>query len=158
MKSIMRIAIGSVLLVSALFAAETARPGVDALAWLSGAWEFEKGDRVVREQWMPPAGGTMLGMSRTVKAGKTIEYEFLRLHLDEQGTVTYTALPSRQEKTSFRLVTLNEREAVFENIAHDFPQRVIYTLKPDGTLLAAIEGPGRDGKTKRVEFPYKRVE
>jgi hypothetical protein len=96
-------------------------------------------------------------MSRTVKAGKTVEYEHLLLHLDEGGTITYTASPARQEKTSFRLVTINDHEAIFENLRHDFPQRITYALKPDGTLLAAIEGPGKDGRTRRIEFPYRRV-
>ena len=72
----------SVFAVAALLVAAkkpAAKPGVDALAWLAGRWEFEQSGRVVREEWMAPAGGTMLGMSRTVKGGKTIEYEFLQI-------------------------------------------------------------------------------
>lgn len=51
---------------------------------------------------------------------------------------------------------LTEREVIFESPAHDFRQRISYALKPDGTLLAAIEGT-KDGKTRRVEFPYRAV-
>ena len=51
---------------------------------------------------------------------------------------------------------VSEREAVFENPQHDFPQRISYELKGDGTLLAAIEGT-KNGKTRRVEFPYRPV-
>jgi len=44
---------------------------------------------------------------------------------------------------------------VFENLQHDFPQRVGY--KRDGdALLAWIEGP-RNGQTRRIEFPYRKV-
>jgi hypothetical protein len=46
---------------------------------------------------------------------------------------------------------------VFENPQHDFPTKIVYGLQADGSLLAAIEGPGRDGKPRRVEYPYKRV-
>ena len=46
-------------------------------------------------------------------------------------------------------------EAVFENPAHDFPQRVIY--KRDGDKLnARIEGT-KDGKTRGIDFPYTRI-
>jgi hypothetical protein len=68
----------------------------------------------------------------------------------------YVAKPSRQPEASFKLVKLTEREVVFENQAHDFSQRILYTLKDDGTLLAAIEGTN-DGRTRRVEFPYRRA-
>ncbi|MBI5768237.1 MAG: hypothetical protein HZA93_10610 [Verrucomicrobia bacterium] len=133
-----------------------AKPGVTALGWLAGTWGFERNGRTVTEQWMAPAGGTMLGMSRTVANGKTVEYEFLLLRADASGDLHYVARPSRQPEASFKLVKLTEREVVFENPAHDFPQRILYTLKEDGTLLAAIEGT-KDGKTRRVEFPYRRT-
>lgn len=131
---------------------------IDELHWLAGPWEFEKNGRTVREEWMPPAGGTMLGMSRTVKAGRTVVHEFLLLRTDDAGEIYYVASPSSQATTSFKLVRLEPRLAVFENPEHDFPQRIGYELSEDGSLLAYIEGPGRDGTTKRIEFPYRRVE
>jgi hypothetical protein len=134
-----------------------AKPAVAALGWLAGTWGFERNGRAVVEHWLPPAGGTMLGLSRTVANGRTVEYEFIVLREDANGDVAYVARPSRQAETAFKLVHLTEREAVFENPAHDFPQRIRYTLKDDGTLLAAIEGT-KDGKTRRVEFPYRRAQ
>jgi hypothetical protein len=94
-------------------------------------------------------------MSRTVAQGRTVEYEFLLLRLDSAGDIFYVAKPSGQPEASFKLIRATATEAVFENPQHDFPQRISYTLKPDGTLLAAIEGQ-KDGKTRRVEFPYQR--
>ena len=104
---------------------------------------------------MPPAGGMMLGTSQTVANGKTVEYEFVLLRADAAGDVHYVAKPSGQPEASFKLVKAGPREAVFENPTHDFPQRIVYTLQEDGTLLAAIEGE-RNGKARRVEFPYRR--
>lgn len=43
--------------------------------------------------------------------------------------------------------------AALENPQHDFPQKISYTLKGDGSLVAAIEGT-KGGKARRVEFPY----
>lgn len=129
--------------------------GIERLSWFAGEWSFEHNGRTVTEIWMPPAGGTMLGMSRTVAGEKTVEYEFLLLHVEESGDIAYVAKPSRQAETSFKLVRASETEAVFENLEHDFPQRILYTLQPDGSLLAAIEGE-RNGETRRIEFPYRR--
>lgn len=136
--------------------AAAAKPAVAELAWLAGTWSFERNGRVVTERWTAPSGGMMLGTSQTVAGGRTLDYEFVVLRTDKEGRVVYVAKPSRQPEATFTLVKLTEREVVFENPAHDFPQRISYALKADGTLLAAIEGT-KDGKMRRVEFPYRAV-
>jgi len=91
-----------------------------------------------------------------VAGGRTVEHEFVVLRETTDGGLVYAAHPSGQAGAEFPLVRWSARELVFENTAHDFPQRIIYTLQDDDTLLAAIEGE-RNGKTRRVEFPYRRV-
>ncbi|HET9444630.1 MAG TPA: DUF6265 family protein [Steroidobacteraceae bacterium] len=137
--------------------APVGKPTLQDFAWLAGHWRIEQADRLVDEQWMAPAGGLMIGMARNVQAGKVREYEFTLLRQEPNGDIVYVASPSKQTETTFTLTSLRDGEAVFENPAHDFPKKVIYTRKADGSLLAAIEGPGRAGKTRRVEYPFKRV-
>jgi hypothetical protein len=161
MKTLPRMAgaIGFLLvLTGACAAAEkaTEKPTIAALSWLAGTWSFERNGRVVTERWTPPAGGVMLGTSHTVANEKTVEYEFVVLRADANGDIFYVAKPSRQPEAAFKLARLTEREAVFENPEHDYPQRISYALKDDGTLLAAIEGT-KAGKSRRVEFPYRPV-
>jgi len=105
---------------------------------------------------MKPEGGTMLGMNRTVAAGKTVAWEFMRIVQDENGTVSFIALPSGQKETAFRLTKSGDREATFENPGHDFPQRVIYRLRGDGSLLGRIEGT-KNGKDRAVDFPLQKT-
>jgi hypothetical protein len=105
---------------------------------------------------MAPDGGTMLGMSRTVKNGKTIAHEFIQLRENEAGEVHYIAKPSGQAEASFKLARAGEREAIFENLQHDFPQRIIYRLEANGSLHARVEGVS-NGQLKGVDFPMKRV-
>ena len=45
---------------------------------------------------------------------------------------------------------------VFANPAHDFPQRVIYKVASDGSLLGRVEG-RENGREKGFDFPMKRV-
>lgn len=106
---------------------------------------------------MKPDGGTMLGMSRTVAQGKTREFEFLQIRPDDHGDQHYIALPSGQKETWFKLVKLENKRAVFENPGHDFPQRIIYQLRADGSLLARIQGL-RNGELRSVDFPMQRVD
>ena len=137
--------------------APAAKPTLQDFAWLAGHWRIEQGDRVIDEHWMAPAADLMMGMGRNVQGGKVREYEFTLLRQEPNGDILYVASPSKQTETTFKLTSLRDGEAVFENPEHDFPKKVIYARQPDGSLLAAIEGPGRDGKTRRVEYPFKRV-
>jgi hypothetical protein len=147
-----------VLLTAAAHAqAPAAKPTLQDLAWLAGHWRIEQADRVVDEHWMAPAGDLMMGMARNVQAGKVREYEFTLLRQEPNGDIVYVASPAKQSQATFKLTSLRNGEAVFENPQHDFPKKVVYARQPDGSLLAWIEGPGRDGKPRRVEYPYKRV-
>jgi hypothetical protein len=147
-----------VLLTAAAHAqAPAAKPTLQDLAWLAGHWRIEQADRVVDEHWMAPAGDLMMGMARNVQAGKVREYEFTLLRQEPNGDILYVASPAKQSEATFKLTSLRNGEAVFENPQHDFPKKVVYARQPDGSLLAWIEGPGRDGKPRRVEYPYKRV-
>lgn len=134
-----------------------AKPTLQDFTWLAGHWRIEKSDRQVDEQWMAPSAGLMMGMARNVQGGKVREYEFTLLRQEPNGDILFIASPSKQSETVFKLTSLRDGEAVFENPEHDFPKKVVYALQKDGSLLAAIEGPGRDGKPRRVEYPYKRV-
>lgn len=127
------------------------------LAWLAGAWQLSTEGRTTVEIWMPPDGGTMLGMSRTVAKGSTREYEFLLIREERDGAISYVARPSGQPEAVFVLVEVSARKAVFENAAHDFPQRISYVLESGDHLIAAIEGT-INGKWKRIEYAYTRQE
>jgi hypothetical protein len=142
------------LLIPAASAAQA--PTLQQLDWLAGCWAANGPTRQSAEHWMAPAGGTMLGMSRTLSQGKTAEYEFMMIRQDADGSIHFVARPSGQAGASFKLSGGGPREAVFENLDHDFPQRVIYRLAEDGTLAARIEGTV-NGKQRAVDFPMQRA-
>jgi len=139
-------------LLTALAANATA--AIEQVAWMQGCWQMDAGARVVEEQWMAPRGGVMLGMGRTVRDGKLVEYESVLLR-EQDGKLAYEAHPSGQPPAVFTSQSIGESDVVFENAAHDYPQRVGY--KRDGdSLLAWIDGTA-NGKSRRVDFPYRRV-
>ena len=144
------------LMLGSLCAAQTSKPTLNDLSWLAGCWEANLRGREVNEQWMKPAGGIMLGMARTVSQGKATEFEFTQIREDKDGAIYYIAKPSGQAEASFKLLKLQNKEAVFENPQHDFPQRIIYRLQPDGSLFARVEATEK-GQTRGIDYPYKRA-
>ncbi|HMC12355.1 MAG TPA: DUF6265 family protein [Pirellulaceae bacterium] len=132
-------------------AAEPART-ISELAWMAGDWQTAAGGRAqIEEHWTQPAGGTMIGMGRTIAGGRTAEFEYLRLE-QRADAIYYVAHPkARSPGTDFKLTRLTAQEAVFENPQHDFPKRIIYRKNSDGSLTASIDaGEG----TKSQSFAY----
>ena len=122
------------------------------LAFLTGCWKFERNGRTVEEHWLAPAGGSLLGVSRTVAGGKIVEFEFLQLRDLPDRLAAEGADVSR---ATFKLTTKAADEILIENPQHDFPQRIRY--RPSGdTLHARVEGT-LNGKPRAIDFPYARV-
>jgi hypothetical protein len=128
---------------------------VDRVAWLQGCWRSTRGEATIEEQWMSPRGGTMLGMGRTVRGSKTVEYELVLIK-EQDGRIAYEAHPSGQPSATFMATTASDTSVVFENPAHDFPQRVGYKRNGSDALDAWIEGQA-NGKSRRVDFSYQRA-
>jgi len=144
----------SVVLASLLL--QAARPSVEQLSWLAGCWELTRGTRHVTEQWMRPEAGTILGMSRTVSDGKTVEYEFLMIREGTSG-LEFVAKPSGQPEAVFAATHVAASEVVFENPRHDFPTRITYRTSADGGLAASVEGDVK-GQRQVLQFPYRSAQ
>jgi hypothetical protein len=130
--------------------------GLDRVRWLAGCWEQRQGDRVTIEMWMAPAGGMMLGGSRSVAGGVTHSYEQLRLEA-RAGRLAYVALPSGQREATFTSTAVTDSGFTVENPAHDFPQRIIYRRRGVDSLAARVEGPGSGGTTRGFDVLMRRV-
>ena len=132
-----------------------APPRIADLAFLAGSWVVESGAVRVEEQWLCPGPDGMVGMGRTTSVAKarTVFFEYLRIEARPGGLV-YVAQPKGGPATEFPLVRLEAGTAVFENLAHDFPKRVVYTKRADGGLTARVEGDASSPE-KAEEFLYR---
>ena len=145
-----------VLAAFVICTASAAGQEISRLSWLSGCWASEGGEPGSGEHWTSLAGATMLGTSRTVKHGKTVEFEFMELRYLPDGKLAFIAHPSGQRTTAFPVLSISDSEVVFENPQHDFPQRVAYAREGDSRLRARIEGV-RKGALRVIDFPMSRV-
>ncbi len=127
--------------------------------WLAGNWQSVSGNAngtqiVVDETWMVPRGSVMLGINRTVGQNRKTNFEYMRL-VESEGALELLASPGGREPTAFPLVSFDEpnQRAVFENGAHDFPNRIIYD-RSGNRLLARIEG-SFDGKPASMQWEFR---
>ena len=93
-------------------------------------------------------------MSRTVRGSSTESFEFMRLVPAGKNTGLYVQ-PNGVAPTVFAIANHGDGWVVFENPAHDFPNRIEYRRDGAG-LRASIAGPGADGKTLEIPFNYHR--
>jgi hypothetical protein len=150
------IAVLSLALVVGPVAGIVAQPrGIQRVAWLQGCWETSTSQITIEEQWMTPRGTNMVGMSRTVRGDALAAYEFLIVReVGEQ--LEYESHPSGQSTAKFLSVTVTDAQVLFENLQHDFPQRIGYRREGTNALVAWIEGTEK-GQARRIDFPYRRV-
>lgn len=127
-------------LLAMVLAAAAAGADPARLAWLEGRWAGEKDGVRTEEHWTSPSGGALVGMHKEVKGGRMTSFEFLRIESTKEGGLVYLASPAGAPVTAFGMIALSERRVVFENRAHDFPQRILYWLDDAGALHARIEG------------------
>jgi hypothetical protein len=132
---------------------QPARATIGQLAWLAGVWTGTLGASEIEERWTPAAGGSMLAISRTIRAGVMNAFEFLCI-VEREGGLVYTAMPNgRQPATDFVLTKIEGDSLTFENPAHDFPKTIRYSRRPDGSLEAVIAG---DAKQKPISYIFKK--
>lgn len=125
-------------------------------SWLAGDWYMTAGSQCIEEHWTAPASNALVGMSRTVKDGKMVEFEFLRIEARRDG-IYYVAQPGGRPPVDFKLSSGTDSELVFVNPGHpDHLDRIVYRRHGADRLDARVEGRNGD-KTFAVDYPYARA-
>lgn len=111
----------------------------------------------VYEEWMPTPVG-YVGRSYKVTGSDTTIFEKVVLKKDAQGIyyVPTTQNQNNRQPVTFTLVQREKNRFVFENKAHDFPQRVIYNIVNHDSIAARIEGV-QNGNERSEDYFYRRV-
>lgn len=124
---------------------------ITAAGWLAGSW-VGAGAATFEEHWTAPAGGAMLATSRTVRNGRMVAFEFLRI-VERDGTLVYIAQPQGRPPTEFVLTAIDETSVTFGNPAHDFPKVIRYARRGADGLEATVS----DGGSKAQRFSFTRA-
>jgi hypothetical protein len=133
-------------------AGQAPKPALNDLAWIAGSWTGTVQGVEMEEHWTKPNGNSMIGIHRDVAKGRTVSFEFLRIEM-QKDQIVYLSMPNgRSPATPFPLMEVSGTRVVFENPAHDFPQRIIY-WKDGNDLRARIEGT-MNGKAGSEEWRW----
>lgn len=128
------------------------------LGWMSGYWLSCEGGREVSETWSNQSHGLMLGMNLTVRNGRA-GFELSRIaptSASADAPLGYFAQPEGQAATVFPVIEAAPGRVVFEQAAHDFPQRIVY--ERDGDVLnARIEGE-IEGQARTIRWRFQKAE
>ncbi len=145
-----------ILMVFVSIASAQTRTTVSDLSWFTGFWKMENNGVIIEEYWHPVRDNAMEGRSTTTKDEKVIDSETMRIDQNAKGEIKYHAKPAKQKGASFTLVMIDSVTAVFENVKHDFPQRIIYRKISGDELQAEIEGTVK-GKKRKTVFNFVKV-
>ena len=124
---------------------------VDALGWMSGGWVNESARGKVAETWLGPGNGLMVAVNLTTFTSGRKSFEFLRIAETPEG-FSYFASPGGRAPVEFKVKEVGDRRVVFENAAHDFPQRILY-WRDGEALVARVEGTIK-GEAKHQEWRF----
>jgi len=141
------LAAAAVLIAPATLAAQSSAtqssdaPTLDDLAFMAGCWrgEFANG-AALEEIYTAPSANLILGLSRFLRGGRAVQYEFSRITADSTGIMLLPFPAGEPSEHAFRLTALTDGSATFEAPEHDFPKRIRYAAGADGSLTARIDG------------------
>jgi hypothetical protein len=129
-----------------------------ALGWLEGEWLGEFSGGTWEARYTGPAGGLILSTNKSVREGRLRSWEYEQFRV-ENGAVIMQPYPDGEKSpVLFTLMRLDEaeRKAVFENLAHDFPQILTYQRKDDATLHIQVQA-RQEGELVGFELTLKRA-
>jgi len=127
-------------------------------SWLIGKWGNTTPEGALSEFWEKKNDSTYHGESYFVVGGKdTVFSESIEL-IEANGKLAYiVTMPSQnnEKPVRFDLTSGDGSNMVFENPAHDFPNKITYKKVSKDSLVAEIHGM-QNGKAASETFAMKR--
>ena len=136
---------------------------LEDLGFMVGQWQGGGEKVVIEEIWSRPSGDNMMGMFRYVQEDKGVFYEMMLIEQTDDGPVLRikhfnAGLIGWEEKAevhSFPLVSVDESEAVFEQV--DQTKKLRYITENPGELSIYLEERQDDGTWKVESFSFSKT-
>lgn len=135
----------------------TEKDQIKTANWLLGKWDTKTADGNLSENWKQLNDSTFQGESFFIKQKDTLHFETMTLQ-QKGEELFYSATVKGQNENkavTFKLTNKNEKQLVFENPKHDYPQKITYTLINKDSLVASISGV-QLGKPSSEKFGMKK--
>lgn len=131
---------------------------IKAASWLLGNWENKSADGNLTENWEKLNDSTFQAQSYYIKEKDTVHFESIILQQKGEN-LTYTATVKGQNNDKpvvFKLTTATNKQVSFENLKHDYPQKISYNQITPDSLVAKISGI-QQGKPSSEQFSMKKI-
>ena len=130
---------------------------LEKMAWLVGTWEQKLPDGILIENWIKKNDSTFLGKNFFINEKDTIHAESIVLTQKNDKLVYIPTVngQNNDEPTTFTLTSDTENIFCFENLAHDYPQKITYKKLSSKLLIATISGQQQE-KMKQESYPMSK--
>ncbi len=144
----------------ACWSAYAQAPGTFAplYALAGGTWQMKTKKGYICERWKKISKTEMYSEGFRVTGKDTVIEEKVRVVQKSDGIYYIPTVTGQNDgkEVHFKLTSSTNKEYIFSNPEHDFPQRVIYHLVAPDSLHAWIDGQYK-GKYVKQDFYYNRV-
>ena len=131
---------------------------IKASQWLLGTWTQQSEQGILEETWKSVNDSTFEGTSYFIKGKDTLHNETIVLQQKGENLIYKATVKgeNNDEAVSFPLTSTIEKNLVFENPKHDYPQKINYKLANATTLIAKISGK-QAGKITSETYTLKKM-
>ncbi len=121
---------------------------LEQFKWLIGSWTDTTNGFF--ENWTLSGDSALTGYGLQILKGDTIFEESLTVK--KVGHNWSYIVRYGSEETVFPLSNVTGDSLVFVNPGNEFPKRISYIKKTDGSIMAVVENPGETDKISRYNF------
>jgi hypothetical protein len=132
--------------------------GVKVASWLIGEWGNTSEQGTLYESWVADNDSVFTGRSYFIRHGDTVSSEAIKL-VQLKDSIYYIPVVRNQNDgmaVKFKLVSYDSATLRFENLSHDFPQKITYHKVSPDSLFAEISGIVK-GELRSEKFPMAKI-
>lgn len=127
--------------------------------WLIGEWEKTDSLGTLKETWKTEDDSTFAGHSYYIQNKKdTLFNEQIELIQEKEHLIYRQTIEgeNNDEPVPFQLTKAEDSLLVFENPKHNYPQKIVYKLKKDKSIITTISGK-QNGKMSSENYPMIKI-
>lgn len=125
--------------------------------WLIGRWENNSEQGNLLETWEKQNDSVYLGHSYFIKGKDTLHFE--SVELKQKGENVYYIPVVRGQNdgkpVEFKMTASSPKQMTFQNLKHDYPQKIVYSQITVDSLVATVSGI-QEGKQSIELYPMKK--
>lgn len=146
------------LVLASCYNNENKNEKINASQWLLGTWTQQTEQGTLEETWKAVNDSTFEGTSYFIKGKDTLHNETIVLQQNGKNLIYKATIigENNDEAVSFPLTSTTEKNLVFENPKHNYPQKINYKLADANTLITIISG-NQAGKVTSETYTLKRT-